>query len=103
MTYDEACVAAGCPNERLVIPGEPMLVFYVRNGSKYGVPLRAIAEHYIANNSDEPEHTSDDLEYWAANNMRWDDIARSVVKLSHPPAPDFPTEWIYGRKEIEGV
>lgn len=95
---------------------DALLKITMPDGSKWTVPVEAIARHRARhyreeyNNSVEaslaedtwPLFESDDYEItdWAANNMNWEDVEARAVKADDPGAPDFQEGWVNGEKEI---
>lgn len=86
------------------------------DGSVWGVPVRAIAEHRAKDYASEFDNDvarslaedteplfEDDYEVedWAANNMNWDDVAPLARCVQSAPKPDMQEGWVNGKKWIE--
>lgn len=96
-----------------------MLRVTMDDGSKWDVPVMAIAENRAGNYKDE---FGDDLQRslnedtlplfeeagyeivdWASNNMDWSDVRDRAKKVSDPPTPDYQEGWVNGDMEIIDV
>jgi len=85
------------------------------DGSRWDVPVMAIARNRAANYAD--EHDGDverslqedtlplfqdepyEIEDWAANDMDWRDVM-SVARMVKAPSADYQEGWVNGEKEI---
>jgi len=87
------------------------------DGSKWAVPVLAIASDRAAHYADEfdgntavsleedtlPLFESDPFECadWAKNNMNWDEVCDLAEKLDEPEPPDYQEGWVNGEWEVE--
>ena len=86
------------------------------DGSTWAVPVEVIARdrakhyaHEFGGDIDRsyaedtiPLFESDDyeIEDWAANNMNWEDIQGTAVRVSEPPDVDYQEGWVNGPKRV---
>ena len=82
------------------------------DGSVWAVPLRVIAEAYIATYDDlsardrmdfragEAADIQAELLNYAAGNMNWSDVRTKATRVEPAPPVDFQEGWVNGRKEI---
>lgn len=86
----------------------------MEDGSKWDVPVQAIAdsrdEHYASDKEDTIGSIRDgglddsEIHDWAGNNMNWDEVEAVAVKVALPQAKvNFQEGWANGEKEIVGA
>ena len=83
----------------------------MNDGSKWEVPASVVAKnratYYTEKDKDvtyqeEYDYTmseDDELLDWAANNMNWEDVEKSAIRVSVADI-DFQEGWVNGEKEI---
>lgn len=82
------------------------------DGSRWDVPVQAIADSRDENYQDDKEDTiafirakslgRGEIEDWAVNNMNWDDVKEYATQAVKPEEPDLQDGWVNGEKEIVG-
>lgn len=94
-------------------PTDAKLRVEMPDGSLWDVPVQVIAdsrdEHYAEEEEDTVgfiragELSKDEIADWAANDMNWEDVQDSAVKVPGCVRPvDFEEGWTNGEKEIIG-
>lgn len=84
------------------------------DGSKWDVPVQAIADSRDENYADEKEDTvggirehslsGSEIHDWAGNNMNWEDVEAFAVPVpaSELKKPNYQEGWCNGEKQIVG-
>ncbi len=87
------------------------LIVNFRDGSKWSVPAKVIAENrarYFADSDPETTFGNEvdfamqndyELTDWAKNNMNWSDVAPHAIRIGDRPA-DYDEEWTNAEMEI---
>lgn len=86
------------------------------DGSQYDVPVQVIAanmaEYYAHRHEGDTEaalkedvlpllESSDyEVEDWAKNNMNWDDVKASAIRVAEPSPPDYDDEWCNAEMDV---
>jgi hypothetical protein len=60
--------------------------------------LRIYHEEFAYTLNDEYEITD-----WASNNLNWEDVSASAIRIEDAPKPDYANEWINADKEVREV
>ena len=89
-----------------------MLRVTMPDGSKWDVPLQAVAdsrdEHYVEDKEDtvtslrKGDIGEYDVKDWARNDMNWDDVSKFASKVAEGEPVDYQEGWVNGDMKVVG-